>query len=148
MNSEEARVLHGLYFHREMIGEAMFYSAGEINWLAKTPLPHGRTWEGRDGKLQALESKADDYLASIGATSAASEKPLAYLQAVGYITYTKDSGGFRIKVTGRGADLARELDTTLGRINLLYKKHKDGVIWFLATVLVSLITTLVTQCRS
>ncbi|MFC1685281.1 hypothetical protein ACFL0R_07435, partial [Pseudomonadota bacterium] len=97
-----------------------------------------------DGKLQSLENENDDYLATIGATSAAAERPLAYLQALGYITYKKENGIFRIAVTGLGADVARELATFWGRLNLVYKQHKDGVLWFLATVLVSIITALVT----
>lgn len=146
MNTEEARLLHGLYYHREIVGEELPYSAAELNWLVETPIPKGKRWLGDDGKLKSIETKADNYLASIGATSAAAGRPLAYLEASGYIKYRKDANFFRIAVTGSGADLARELDTRLGRINIIYKKHKDGVLWFLATVLTSLITTLLTKC--
>jgi hypothetical protein len=145
MNKEEAQILHGLYYHREIVGEELPYSAAELNWLVITPIPKGRSWAGEDGKLKSIETETDDYLSSIGATSAAAARPLAYLQASGYITYRKDSGFFRVAVTGSGADLARELDTFWGRANILYKKHKDGVLWLLATVLVSLITTLITK---
>lgn len=146
MNMEEARLLHGLYYHREIVGEELPYSAAELNWLVQTPIPNGKQWLGEDGKLKSIETMADDYLASIGATSAAAGRPLAYLEASGYIKYRKDANFFRIAVTAIGADLARELDTRLGRINILYKKHKDGVLWFLATVLISLITALLTKC--
>lgn len=145
MNKEEARILHGLYHHREIVGEELPYSAGETNWLANTPIPEGKLWLGDDGKLKSLETKSENYLASIGATSAAAGRPLAYLQAAGYITYKKDSNCFRIAVSGSGADLARELDSFWGRINVLYKNNKDGVLWFIATVLVSLITTLIAK---
>lgn len=145
MNKEESRILHGLYHHREIVGEELPYSAGEINWLANTPIPKGKLWLGEDGKLKSLETEAENYLASIGATSAAAGRPLAYLQAAGYITYKKDSNLFRIAVTGSGADLARELDSFWGRMNVLYKNNKDGLLWLIATVLVSLITTLVTK---
>jgi len=145
MNSVEAKILHGLYFHRQMIGEGMIYSAAELNWLAQASFKEGRRWQGQDGKLHALESKGDDYLAILGATSADAQRPIRYLEAAGYITYS-NTGGFRISITAKGADLARELDSWVGRLNVLYKKNKDGVIWLTATVLVSLITTLVTKC--
>lgn len=145
MNSAEAKVLHGLYFHRQMIGEEMTYSAAELKWLAEVSFEEGRNWQGQDGKLHALESKNDDYLARLGATSADAQRPIRYLEAAGYITCS-DAGGFLISVTAKGADMARELDSWLGRLNILYKKNKDGVIWLIATVLVSLITTLVTKC--
>ena len=101
----------------------------------------GANWQ-KDGKLQSLESKVDKHLASIGATSAAAARPLAYLQGHGYIKYEKELGWFLIEVTASGADIARELHTLWGRANILYKQHKDGVLWFLATVLVSLLTAL------
>jgi len=146
MNKEEERILHGLYYHREIVGEELPFTAGEINWLINTPIPKGREWLSPDGKLKSMESKTDDYLASIGATSVAAGRPLAYLQTSGYITYKKDGGFFRIAVTGAGADLARELNTSLGRVNILYKKHKDGVLMVSAIALVSLIISLVTKC--
>ena len=147
MNAVEARLLHGLYYNREIVGEALPYTAAELNWLVNASIPNGKGWRGEDGILKSVDIKADNYLASIGATSAAAERPLAYLEAHGYISYAKDSGYFRIAITGRGADVARELDTRLGRFNLLYKKHKDGVLWFVATILVSLITALLTTAR-
>ena len=145
MNSAEAKILHGLYFHRQMVGEEMIYSAEELNWLAHASFKEGRKWKGQDGKLHALESKGDDYLAKLGATSADAQRPIRYLEAAGYIAYSS-AGGFRISVTAKGADMARELDSWVGRLNILYKKNKDGFIWVTVTVLVSLITTLVTKC--
>jgi len=146
MNKEEEKILHGLYFNREIVGEDVPYSPSEINWLIKSSIENGKKWRGKDGKLQSIYNESDDYLESIGATSAAAQRPLSYLQDAGYIIYKKDSNYFRIAVTGKGADIARELDTRIGRFNLIYKKNKDGIFWFIATVLVSLITTLLTKC--
>jgi hypothetical protein len=146
MNKEEEKILHGLYFNREIVGEDVPYSPSEINWLIKSSIENGKKWRGKDGNLQSIYNESDDYLGSIGATSAAAQRPLSYLQDAGYIIYKKDSNYFRIAVTGKGADIARELDTRMGRFNLIYKKNKDGILWFIATVLVSLITTLLTKC--
>lgn len=139
MNKEEKRILHGLYFHREMIGENMMFTASEINWLKNTSIPNGRKWKGEDGKLKSIEIPNENYLASIGATSAAAKRPLAYLQEKGYIIYKNEGQYFRIAVTATGADLARELNSFWGRKNILYKEHKDGVLWFLALGLLSLL---------
>lgn len=146
MNKEEERILHGLYYHREIVGEEMIYSASEINWLKNTSIRNGRKWKGEDGRLKSIEIPNEDYLASIGATSAAAKRPLAYLQEAGYITYKKDANYFRIAVTGTGADLAREFDTFWGRANLRYKRHKNGVLWFLAASLIFIITQLLAKC--
>lgn len=141
MNTIEAKILHGLYYHREMVDEPMPYTAAELNWLAHASWKDGRNWQGPDGKLKASESEGDDYLAQIRATSATAQRPLRYLEASGYVNWN-GTGGLRIAVTAKGADVARELDSALGRMDLFYKEHKDGLIWFLATVLVSLITAL------
>jgi len=146
MNKDEEKILHGIYYHREIVGEEVVYKASEINWLIRNELNNGKNWMGKDGKLQSVDNEHDDYLATIGATSAAAERPLAYLHEAGYIKYTRNSGYFRIAVTSKGADVARELDTFIGRANLLYKNNKDGLLWFLATVLVSLITALLAKC--
>ena len=127
-----------------MVGEEIIYSAAELKWLTQASFSAGRNWQGADGKLQSLESEGDDYLARIGATSADAQRPIRYLEATGYLTYSK-VGGFRIAITAKGADLARELDTWYGRLNILYKENKDGLFWLIATVLVSVITTLVTN---
>ncbi len=145
MKKEEKKILHGLYYNRQVVGEEMIYASSEINWLTKTSISKGRKWRNADGKLKSIEDKTVD-LESICATNAATLRPLSYLQASGYITYKKEGNYFRITVTGTGADLARELDTFWGRTNILYKNHKDGVLWFIATVLVSLITALIAGC--
>lgn len=145
MKKEEAKILHGLYYDREIVGEEMIYYANEINWLPNTSFSKGREWRNADGKLKSIEEKKVDCFASICAINAVL-RPLSYLQAAGYITFKKEESCFRITVTGTGADLARELGTFWGRANILYKNHKDGVLWFIATVLVSLITALIAGC--
>lgn len=145
MNSEEKQVLHGLYYYREMVDEDFIVSSDEIVWLTRTKLPDTRNWRKEDGSLHKAEEKTENYLATIGATSATAERPLSYLQQTEFIDYTKEHGAFRVSVTAKGADLARELNTFWGRLNVLYKEHKEGVIWLLLTVSVSSVTSLVTS---
>lgn len=144
MNREEQRILHGMFYHREMVGEAMPYSAAEINWLAKNPIYKGSEWLGPDKKLQSIQEDGEDYLAVIGLTSARAQRPLRYLAAGGYVKFKKEGGFFRVEITGPGADLARELHTVWGRLNVLYKNHRDGLYWFILTVLVSMLTAILT----
>jgi hypothetical protein len=148
MNRLEERILHGLYYNRETVDEEVPYAPAELNWLANTRIPGGRHWQGKDGKLKSLAAHDEDWLVSVSNTSAAVARPLAYLRAAGHIAYSKDEQWFRIAVTHEGADLARALDTFWGRRNVSYKRHKDGVLWFLATVSVSALTTVITQCAS
>ncbi len=122
----------------------MTYTANEMKWLAKNSICNGKNWAS-DGKLKWVEDKDEDYLASISATSAASARPLAYLQEAGFISFKKEANVFRISVTGAGADLARQLHTPWGQLNVWYKKHKDGILWFFVTVVVSIVTTILTN---
>jgi hypothetical protein len=72
---------------------------------------------------------------------------LSYLNAGGYITMQIGAGmdGFRVTLTIKGLEYARSLDTRLGRADLWYREHKDGLIWLLITVFVSFVTTVVTN---
>jgi DNA-binding MarR family transcriptional regulator len=145
MNREEARILHGLYYDREMTGEKITYTAGEIKWIAKHSCFRAKQWQAADGKKRCIEDKNEDYLARIGATSASASRPLLYLNEAGYISLEKDRQLFRISVTVAGADLARQLHTPWGQVNVWYKKHKDGILYLLITVLVSVVTTILTK---
>lgn len=148
MNTEEKRLLHGLYFHREMIGEGMIYSAEELAWLARTPIPHGRRWQTDDGKLQKVQGTGQgNWLTEYSALTAQAMRPLKYLHDAGYIRIETGRLGdsSRIAVTKEGADLARELDTRFGRFSLWYKENKDGVLGLLITVLVSALTAAITS---
>lgn len=137
MNKEEKLILHGLYYDRQMVGEEKSYTANQLKWLAHNSFYRGREWQGKDGELKSIEDEDEDYLASKNATSAASTRPITYLKDAGYISFTKDGSLFLIGVTVRGADLARELDTPCGRLNVWYKHHKDGLLGLLVTVVVS-----------
>lgn len=144
MNLAEAKILHGLYLHRKMVGEEVMYSVAELKWLTQASFSVGRNWQGADGKPQSLESNGEDVFARQAATSADALRSISYLEASGYITYSSVHG-VRIAITAKGADFARELDSWYGRLNILYKENKDGLFWLIATVLVSVITTLVTN---
>lgn len=147
MNTEEKRILHGLYFHRQMIGEGMLYSADELAWLTRTPIPQGRNWSSEDGKLKVLREQGDDWWQEYATVTAQALRPLQYLHEAGYIRLERNrhDGGLRIAVTRQGADLARELDSRFGRFSLWYGEHKDGLLGLLITILVSALTAAITS---
>lgn len=149
MNKAEKKILHGVYHHREMVGEEVPYSAAELNWLINASFEEGKHWQQDEGAIKSFESPHENWLTSIAITVAAAERPLSYLRECGYIEFKKENSAYRVKITGFGADTARELATWYGRINLQYKQYKEGLFWLLTTVLASLITTLITQsCRA
>src|SRR5687768_1628925 len=94
MNKEEEQILHGLYYHRRIVGDEFPYAAAQINWLVHTPIPKGREWRGPDGKLKSKETETGDYLNNITTTSAAAKRPLSYLQSCDYITCKTDGDVF------------------------------------------------------
>jgi hypothetical protein len=143
MNQQEKSLLHGLYYHREIVGDELPYDPAEIAWVLQQRIPRTRKWLA-DGKLQSIQGTGDDYLARLAAVDTASRRPLKYLHSRGLIHCRTDGGGLRITVTGDGADLARELDTWFGRLNFLYREHKEGLVNLLLTVAVSVVTALLT----
>jgi roadblock/LC7 domain-containing protein len=145
MNKKEKRVLHGLYHLNQLSQDEVPFTAYEIAWLIQTPISKGWRWRGEDGKLKSIECDGADYLAKIATTCAAAERSLSYLQAAGYIKYRKEDSVFRVAVTGPGSDVARKLHSCLGRLDVLYKSHKDGVLGLIITILVSCITALLTK---
>lgn len=142
MNDEEKRVLYGLYYDREMIDEMILLRSGEILWLAATPIPHGKNWRNKKGEYQSVDKKSDNYFAQIAQTSAAAQRHLRYLRARGYINYKIEGDWFHVSVTDSGADIARKLDTKIGRADLWYKDHRDGILWFFVTIAISAITAI------
>lgn len=144
MNKAEARILHGLYYFREVVDEDFPVSPSEILWLTTTDLPGGRHWRGVDGKRQQKEIEKNDWLASDAATSIAAERSLSFLRSAGFIAFSKSDDNWRVAVTAVGAERARELNSRWGRMNVSDREHKDGLVWFLATVVVSSITAMVT----
>jgi hypothetical protein len=145
MNKQEKLILHGLYYDRQYVDEKKPYTANEIKWLAGNFCYRGKEWRGKDGELKSIEDEDEDYLASKNATSAAATRELTYLKDGGYISFTKEGSSLLIGVTVKGADLARELDTRFGPLNIWYKNHKDGLLGLLVTVVVSIVTTIVTN---
>ncbi|MDD2772316.1 MAG: hypothetical protein PHP45_01310 [Elusimicrobiales bacterium] len=152
MNDEEKKVLHGLYFDMG-VGNPICIKSGEILWLINASMPEGKTWKIKDEKRKSFDIKIDNFREDYAHMHAISEKVLQYLTQEEFITCSKrgmfPEEYFEISVTSAGADFARELDSRFGRLNILYKDHRDGVFGLIITVfvsgIVSIITTMLTK---
>ena len=122
VNTAEKRVLHGIYYHRQMVGEFMPYRAPELNWLIAHPYHEHSEWQ--NGQLQMLQSPC--WLAGGSWKTTAEYWQTSSLSGSKGIPWAEPWRGFRMAVTAEGADMARELHNWHGRINLFYKEHKDG----------------------
>lgn len=145
MNRQEKRILHGLYFDREIVGERTHVTSGEILWLAEHSLAAGRNWRGADGRFKTANAVHDNYLARMAMTTAQAERPLTHLRSTGYVDYNKGAHFFNIEVTGAGANRARKLHTMFGRLDLSYRDNKDGILWFFVVVVLSIVTSWITS---
>lgn len=145
MTKSEKQIIHGLYFGAtKNLTETHKYRAGEILWLVNTKIPETAKWRMDNGGLQWFEpKKSNDYLVDISKEQYEALIPLAYLKSTEHITLEENQGMFVIGLTGKGAQLARDLDTWYGRFNIWYKEHKEGVFGILITVCVSALTAFI-----
>lgn len=145
MTKQEKQIIHGLYFGATKdLTKTMGYRDSEILWLVNTKIPETANWKMDNGGLQMFESpKNSDYLDDIVKPHKEALNYLAYLKSTDHITLEENQGKFEIRLTGKGAQLARDLNTCLGRMNIWYKEHKDGVLGILITVCVSALTAFI-----
>jgi hypothetical protein len=141
---DEDRILHGIYFYRENIDEAVRVTGLQLLWLAMHPLRDGEIWH-KDGHLQSVDTSAfpDEIRAKL--VTAKLELPLRYLQYRRLIKYTRvNDSTLSVAVTFAGADRAIRLHTRRGRMDLWYRENKDGMLGLVITIAVSMITALLT----
>lgn len=143
MNEAEKRLLHGLYYDRQNLNEPIPFEAAELRWLIRHSYAQHSGWRDASGRLQREEETQEDHLVNLGAATSPIQRPLDYLRGAGLLVYERDRGVFRIAVTRRGADIARELHHPYGRLNLLYRQHKDGLPSLWLTILISILTSFI-----
>jgi hypothetical protein len=147
VNTEEERVIHGLYHGcGKNLGVPIKYRSEEIIWLLNTKIPKTADWRQSNGGFNRMEvDGSGNYLTDLSKGRQRAAAPLSYLKESGFITCENPDGLFHISVTAKGAEVARELDTRLGRLNILYQKHKNGIIGIILTILTSIVTALATS---
>jgi hypothetical protein len=141
---DEDRILHGLYYYRENIDQEVAVTRDQIVWLAAHSCADGSNWYA-DGQLQKFDCSAiaKEFRDKLFASKV--ELPLRYLQYRRLITYSRTAAeSFNVSVTFAGADRAMRLHTRLGRIDVWYQEHRDGVFGLAVTITVSFMTALIT----
>jgi hypothetical protein len=141
---DEDRILHGLYYYRESIDEAMLVAGEQVLWLAMHPLREGGDWN-KEGELQSVDTSAFPSDVRSKLVTAKLELPLRYLEYRRLIKYTRRNDAMlSVAVTFAGADRAIRLHTRRGRMDLWYREHKDGILGMIATIVVAFVTALIT----
>ncbi len=141
---DEDRILHGLYYYREIIDEEIAVTGDQLLWLAVHSCAEGNSWFVND-QLQSFDSSAVPIEIRDKLIASKLEIPLRYLQYRRLIKYTQpDDKFFQVAVTFAGADRAMRLHTRLGRTDVWYQEHKDGFVGIVVTIAVSMATAVVT----
>ena len=145
MTKNEKKILLGLYLSNPMVDSDIVYQSSELNWLIQNDLSKANEWRKEGGGFNCIAGEAHNtnWLSEYALRVSTIEKALAYLKGKQYIDYQKrDIDSFKISVTISGCDIARELQSRWGILNLWYQEHKDGLLWFIVTVLTSSVVTL------
>lgn len=141
MDSQEASLLHAMWFNVEMVNQPRTYTGPELCWALDSKIPETKNWRGRDGKLKVGGTSDDHQLAKTDGIAARVLAPLAYLHARNLITYEKGRGHVVVRFTAEGADRAKMRDRRFGALEVWYAERGGGL---LPTVTVSALTALVT----
>jgi hypothetical protein len=140
---DEDRILHGLHYFRESIDEEFIATSEEILWLAAHSFADGANWQ-KDGELQRFDSSIIPEELRRKLLLSKFEVPMRYLQYRRLVKYSPGGDDtVNVAVTFAGADRAMRLHTRLGRMELWYQEHRDGLLGIVTTIIVSLITALV-----
>jgi len=139
---DEDRILHGLHYFRESIDEEFTVTGEQILWLAAHSYADGSAW-CKDGKLQSFDCSIIPADLRRKLFLSKFELPLRYLHNRRLIKYAQTGDhNVNVSVTFAGADRAMRLHTRMGRSEVWYQEHKDGLLGIVTTIAVSLITAL------
>ncbi len=148
MDKIELKILNGIYINNGLIDDGIVYYIHELNWLINNELDRALEWHKGNGQYNSTGNEISDNSDPIYDNAILNRKilkALTYLKGKHYIDFfEKGSGQYKISVTLEGCEVARKIQTTIGKVDLWYQDKKDGVIWILITVGVSIITTLIT----
>lgn len=142
------KILLGLYRLRPVLNDDLALETGHFAWL----IEHGADgWIGENGP------KKLEYSAEKGTHTSYLERPLkdksrvsrelSLLSARRCVSFTAPKGfdhTFRIELLPEGLLRGEKLDSCLGKADLLYSDHKDGIIGVLLTIVVSAFTSVLT----
>ena len=140
---DEDRILHGLHYYRESIDLEFTVTSDQVLWLAAHPYSYGANWS-KNGEPQHVDTSVVPLELRDKLIMSKFDLPLRYLHYRRLIKLVRiGDDEANVAVTFAGADRAMRLHTRLGRIELWYQEHKDGVLGLVTTIAVSFITALV-----
>jgi hypothetical protein len=150
------KVLLGLYLFNPDLETAIKFETGELVWLIdNSPEIWKDKSTGYFNKIKYDPSKdnsGEDLLKQEQRDKYRVAKFLTKLKAMNYLTFDKPPGflqDFRVTLLPDGILRADKLKSFLGRIDILYVDHKDGifilVLMSLTSMIVSFITTMLTK---
>lgn len=139
---DEDRILHGLYYYRESLDDDFTVTSEQILWLAVHSFADGGAWyvdedfRSFDCSVVPPELRAKLLMSKF-------ELPMRYLHYRRLIKFTPlGEDAAMVAVTFAGADRAMRLHTRLGRLDVWYQEHKDGLLGLVITVAVAFVTAL------
>jgi hypothetical protein len=130
VTKKEAKILHGLYFDRQMVDEELVATGSEVLWLAKHSFSEGKGWR-KEGKPQNLDKSQQEKTPCFRAVSAEQIGPLNYLKQQGSIELLQKSNMLFIRVTSQGimrADWALDLAGSISDIKNMPQKGTNGAL--------------------
>ena len=146
MNKDEKRLLFGVFKNNDLIGKDIHYKSPELEWLIENPLSKASEWRDEHGKYHVINigiTENGNHLEQTAARDYKVEKILSYLRGKNLIEYMKDGSYFKVSITVQGYEIARKLGSKLGHVDIWYRNNKDGIIWFLITIITSAIVSII-----
>lgn len=148
MTLNEKKLLLGLYLKSKTVDNEIVYFVPELDWLIQHSLNEVANWQRETSGVKATESELDpsyEAYSKLLSKKCIIKEALSFLKGKHYIICEdRDSMSFKISVTIKGCEVARELQSLWGRMNIWYKSHKDGLLWFIVTILTSIVVSFVT----
>lgn len=139
---DEDRILHGLHYFSESVDEEFTVTGEQILWLAAHSYSDGTAWVS-NGEPQSFDASVVPPDLRRKLLLSKCELPLRYLHFRRLIKYVPAGEDLiQVAVTFAGADRAMRLHTMVGRMEIWYQEHRDGLLGLLTTVAVSFITAL------
>ena len=136
----------GIYLRDRRVSRVQCYIAEQLYWLAVRPYKSAQQWATMSvlpkHVLEGIDSLEGNWLQLQKVTAI-----MSHLEGAGLVEVSRPTGHeeiFEVSVTFRGAEYARRLETRLGRLDLWYVEHKDGIAGLGITVIVAALTTLIT----
>jgi hypothetical protein len=147
LNKHEKRILFGIYKNNDLIGRGIMYRSSELEWLIENPLSKASEWRDGSANFRVINNgftEGKNYLEEIASRGYKVEKILSYLSGKKLIEYVKGESTFKISITVQGYEIARKLASKFGHIDIWYRDNKDGIVWFLITIITSAVVSIIT----